>query len=54
MGSSAGLEAPAIARAENPQTTEDIERVKRETLLRPHLRAADYMNPSAAALAQRG
>ena len=52
MGSSAGLEAPAIPRAENPQTTEDIERVKRETLLRPHLRAADYMNPSAAALAK--
>ena len=51
MGSSAGLEAPAMARAENPQTTEDIERVKRETLLRPHLRAADYMNPAAAALA---
>jgi imidazolonepropionase-like amidohydrolase len=52
MGSSAGLEAPAIPRADNPQTTEDIERVKRDTLLRPHLRAADYMNPSAAALAR--
>jgi imidazolonepropionase-like amidohydrolase len=52
MGSSAGLEAPTIGRAENPQTTEDIERVKRETLLRPHLRAADYMNPAAAGLAR--
>jgi imidazolonepropionase-like amidohydrolase len=52
MGSSAGLEAPAIPRADNPQTTEDIERVKRETLLRAHLRAADHMNPSAAALAK--
>ena len=52
MGSSAGLEAPAIPRADNPQTTEDIERVKRETLLRAHLRAADYMNPSSAALAK--
>jgi imidazolonepropionase-like amidohydrolase len=52
MGSSAGLEAPAVARAENPLTTEDIERVKRETLLRPQLRAADYMNPGAAALAR--
>lgn len=50
MGSGAGLEAPAIPRAENPQTTEDIERVKRDTLLRAHLRAADHMNPSAAAL----
>lgn len=52
MGSSAGLEAPAIPRADNPQTTEDIERVKRDTLLRPHLRAADHMNPSSAALAR--
>jgi imidazolonepropionase-like amidohydrolase len=50
MGSTAGLEAPAIPRADNPQTTEDIERVKRDTLLRAHLRAADHMNPAAAAL----
>ncbi|MGH9222059.1 MAG: amidohydrolase family protein [Vicinamibacterales bacterium] len=50
MGSTAGLEAPAIPRAENPQTTEDIERVKRDTLLRAHLRAADHMNPAATAL----
>ena len=50
MGSSAGLEAPAMPRAENPQTTEDVERVKRDTLLRAHLRAADHMNPAATAL----
>ncbi|OFW47245.1 MAG: hypothetical protein A3J29_18760 [Acidobacteria bacterium RIFCSPLOWO2_12_FULL_67_14b] len=50
MGSAAGLEPPAIPRAENPQTTEEVERVKRETLLRAHLRAADHMNPAAAAL----
>lgn len=50
MGSTAGLEAPAVPRADNPQTTEDIERVKRETLLRAQLRAADHMNPAAAAL----
>ncbi len=50
MGSSAGLDGPAVARADNPQTTEDTERVKRDTLLRPHLRAADHMNPGAAAL----
>jgi imidazolonepropionase-like amidohydrolase len=50
MGSTAGLEAPAIPRADNPQTTEDIERVKRDTLLRAHLRAADHMNPAATAL----
>ena len=52
MGSTAGLEAPAIPRAENQQTTEDIERVKRDTLLRAHLRAAEHMNPSATALAK--
>src|SRR5688500_16178226 len=52
MGSSAGLEPPAIPRAENPQTTEDVERVKRDTLLRAHLRAADHMNPAAAALSK--
>lgn len=52
MGSSAGLDAPAIARAENAQTTEDVERVKRDTLLRAHLRAADHMNPTATALAK--
>jgi len=50
MGSSAGLEAPAVPRAENAQTTEDLERVKRATLLRPHLSAADHMNPASPAL----
>jgi imidazolonepropionase-like amidohydrolase len=52
MGSTAGFEPPAIPRADNPQTTEDIERVKRDTLLRPQLQAADYMNPAATALAR--
>jgi imidazolonepropionase-like amidohydrolase len=52
MGSAAGLEAPAVPRAANPQSAEDVERVKRDTLLRPHLRAADHMNPAAAALAK--
>ena len=50
MGTSAGLEPPPISRAESPATTEDVERVKRDTLMRPHLRAADYMNPGAVAL----
>jgi imidazolonepropionase-like amidohydrolase len=51
MGSTAGVEAPA-ARSENPQTTEDVERAKKDTLLRAHLRAADYVNPAAPALAR--
>jgi imidazolonepropionase-like amidohydrolase len=52
MGSAAGLDVPAVPRADNPQTTEDVERVKRDTLLRAHLRAADHMNPGASALSQ--
>jgi len=52
MGSSAGLEPPAIPRADNPQTTEDVERVKRDTLMRPHLYAADHMNPVSTSLAK--
>lgn len=52
MGSTAGLDAPAVPRAENPQTTEEVERVKRDTLLRAHLRAADHMNPGASALSR--
>lgn len=52
MGSTAGLEAPAPSRVENPQTTEEVERAKRDALLRAHLRAADYMNPSAPSLAK--
>ena len=52
MGSTAGLEVPPVTKVDNPQTTEDVERVKRDTLLRPHLRAADYMNPAADALAK--
>ena len=52
MGSTAGLEVPPVSKADNPQTTEDVERVKRDTLLRAHLRAADHINPAAEALAK--
>ena len=52
MGTTTGLDMPAVPRAENPQTTEDVERVKGDYLLRAHFRAADYVNPSAAALAR--
>jgi imidazolonepropionase-like amidohydrolase len=51
MGSAAGLDVPA-ARSDNPQTTEDIERAKRTLLVRPQLRAAEYINPSAQPLAR--
>ena len=52
MGTTTGLDMPAVPRAENPLTTEDVERVKGDYLLRAHFRAADYVNPSAAALAR--
>lgn len=52
MGSTTGLDMPAAPRAENPRTTEDVERVKAEYLRRAHLRAADHVNPNQAALAR--
>jgi imidazolonepropionase-like amidohydrolase len=52
MGSATGIDIPAAPRAENPQTTEDLERVKADYLLRAPLRAADYVTPGAPALAR--
>jgi imidazolonepropionase-like amidohydrolase len=52
MGSTTGLDMPAVPRAENPQTSEDVERVKAEYLRRAHLRAADYVNPNQLSLAR--
>ena len=50
MGSTVGLEMPAVPRADNPRTTEDVERVKADYLLRAHFRAADHVNPAQTAL----
>jgi imidazolonepropionase-like amidohydrolase len=52
MGSTVGLNLPPVPRAENPRTTEDVERVKAAYLLRAQLRAADYVDPTAVALAR--
>ena len=52
MGSTTGLDMPAVPRADNPRTTEDVERVKADYLLRAHFRAADHVNPTATALAR--
>jgi imidazolonepropionase-like amidohydrolase len=51
MGSTAGLDVPTPARAD-PQTTEDTERAKRALLIRPQLRAAEHMNPTAQPLSR--
>jgi imidazolonepropionase-like amidohydrolase len=50
MGSTVGLEMPPVPRADNPRTTEDIERVKADYLLRANFRAADHVNPTQTAL----
>ncbi len=50
MGTTTGIEMPPTPRAENPQTTEDIERVKADYLQRAPLKAADYVTPNATAL----
>ena len=52
MGSTAGLTMPPLPRAENPRTTEDVERIKAASLLRPQLHAADHVDPTHAALAR--
>lgn len=52
MGSATGLDLPPVPRAENPRTTEDVERVKADYLLRAQFRAADHVNPAAPALAR--
>jgi imidazolonepropionase-like amidohydrolase len=50
MGTAWGLNMPAVPRADNPQTTEDLERVKADYLLRAQFRAADAIDPAANAL----
>lgn len=51
MGTSAGVATPAAPAGETMRTTEDQERAKRALILRPHVRAADQLNPEDAALA---
>jgi imidazolonepropionase-like amidohydrolase len=50
LGSAAGLEMPSAPRADNAETTADVERVKRDTMLRANLRAAEHLNPRSPAL----
>lgn len=52
MGSTSGLDMPAVPRADNPQTTADVERIKADYLLRAQFRAADVVNPNAPALSR--
>ena len=50
MGSTVGLNMPPVPRAENPRTTEDVERIKANYLRRAQFAAADHVDPTQAAL----
>jgi imidazolonepropionase-like amidohydrolase len=50
MGASIGVTPMPASRGESFRTTEDQERAKRDRILRPHVRASDYLNPGDAAL----
>jgi imidazolonepropionase-like amidohydrolase len=50
MGTTTGLDVPTSTAPQNPRTTEEIERYKRSTILRPHLEAADHVRPDAPEL----
>ena len=52
MGSTVGLALPAAPRVEDPETREEVERVKADYLMRAQLRAADHVDPTAASLAR--
>lgn len=49
MGNTAAVTAP-VASAPAPRTTEDVERAKRESLLRAHVRAAEHLAIDAPAM----
>jgi imidazolonepropionase-like amidohydrolase len=48
MGNTAAVSIPA-APSSTPSTTEDVERAKRDALLRPHVRAAEHLAVDTAA-----
>ena len=50
MGTATGLDVPAIAEPQNPQTIEETERWKRSVILRPELKAADHVATDSTAL----
>ena len=47
---SAGLEQPAVAAPQNPESREVTERFRRQQLLRAQVKAADLLRPDAADL----
>lgn len=57
LGTTTGVEAPMPAQPANPRTTEEIERWKRSTILRPQIKAADHVrvdSPDLERLASAG
>lgn len=57
MGTQTGLELPSPPRPANPRTTEEVERAKRQAILRPQLEAAEHLRidpPELRRFAQAG
>jgi imidazolonepropionase-like amidohydrolase len=52
MGTTAGLDVPAIPRPQNARTLEEVERWKRGVILRPQLQAANHVRADATELGQ--
>ena len=52
LGAEVGLDLPASAAPQNPDSREITERFRRQQLLRAHVRAADFVSPTSADLAK--
>lgn len=52
LGAEAGLDQPAAAAPQNPDSREVTERFRRQQLIRAHVRAADLVSPTSADLAK--
>lgn len=52
LGAEVGLDLPASAAPQNPESREITERFRRQQLLRAHVRAADFVSPTSADLAK--
>ena len=50
LGTTTGVDAPMPPQPANPRTTEEIERWKRTTILRPQVKAADHVRVDAPEL----
>ncbi|MGH2437960.1 MAG: hypothetical protein ACRDFA_13350, partial [bacterium] len=52
MGASSGLDVASPPRPQNPRTREEVERWKRQTILRSHIESAEYLRADAPELSK--